>query len=560
GEVYDLLFQPEINEWQGRRTVRALLKDIRESEAEQPHSGQLMPESHSGQPMLEPHSGQPVLEPHSRQPMPEPHSGQLMLEPHDWGAYRTAILGGNEYREKQTEALNSLASGKNTMLLMATGRGKTAVFQTAAAALNPEGVSIIVYPLRSLARDQFGRMERVLQPLGIRTALAWGGLDHWEKRVFFKELYQGRIRMVISTAEFLQAHLDKFSAVADRIGLFVVDEAHHLGDNHRQAYQDLRQTWKRLGSPLFLATTATADDACADRIKRDFAVETLVLEEHCRENLVLNDARGKDKEGKLAYLLDRITPEGKMIVYVNSRALTEEISRTLQDNLPLMKNKIGYYHGGLQGEARQYAENAFRSGEWNVLVSTSAFGEGTDIPDIRDVALYHLCFSRAEYNQLSGRAGRDGINATIHLLYGEKDVEVNRLLLREEAPDRDVLGSFYRLLREKAAVANPIALSDKEIAQEMALRGFSGFTERTAACCLGILEEIALLLREDETGRRDIHMAPPPPAKLDLMQSSLYMEGIRENALFDDYLDLAFTPDLSRLLAGINRPILPGAS
>jgi single-stranded-DNA-specific exonuclease len=281
------------------------------------------------------------------------------------------------------------------------------------------------------------------------------------------------------------------------------------------------------------------------------------MEEHCRENLALVDARGMDKAGKLAHILDRAALGRKMIVYVNSRALTEEISQALQDNLPMMQNKIGYYHGGLFADARQRAEASFRDGDWDVLVSTSAFGEGTDIPDIRDVALYHLCFSRAEYNQLSGRAGRDGEPAIIHLLYSENDVEVNRRLLREEAPDRDALGSFYLLLREKAAAGNPLALSDMELASEMAQRGFAGFSEKTAGCCLGILEEISLLLREDEGGRRDIHLAPPPPAKLDLTQSSLYMEGLKGNVLFDEYLDLAFSPDMPKLLEGINRPILP---
>jgi single-stranded-DNA-specific exonuclease len=222
-----------------------------------------------------------------------------------------------------------------------------------------------------------------------------------------------------------------------------------------------------------------------------------------------------------------------------------------------MRDHIGYYHGGLLPDARQEAERAFLHGDCRIMVSTSAFGEGADIPDIRDVALYHLCFSRAEYNQLSGRAGRDGLPARIHLLYGKKDQDLNRLLLREEAPDREVLGGFYLLLREKAASANPLALSDETMAEEMARRGYSGFTARTAQYCLGILEEIALLLRGDEEGRRDIHLAPPPPAKLDLKQSSLYMEGLKNATLFEEYAAFAFSPDLPQLLAGINRPILP---
>ncbi|MEL7623770.1 MAG: single-stranded-DNA-specific exonuclease RecJ [Clostridiales bacterium] len=524
GQIYDLLFQPEINQWQGRRTVQALLRDFRLSLRE-------------------------------NEPAQEAEGLNLRLTTQDWTCYQKEILGEGSYRPKQIEALQALAAGENTLLVMATGRGKTAVFQTAAAALSQGSIAIFIYPLRSLARDQERRMAKTLEPLGIHTSLAWGGLDHWQKKDFFKNLYQGNIRLIITTAEFLQAHLEKFKPVAERIGLFVADEAHHLGMSHRQAYKDLANTWRSLGRPLFLATTATADEACAAKILRDFKIGRFVAEEHCRENLSLADAR--DREDKLAYLLEIIQPESKIIVYVNSRRLAEELAGLLQDSLPRMKNKIAYYHGGLLPALRQSIEGAFLAGDVSVLVSTSAFGEGADIPDIRDVVLYHLCFSRAEYNQLSGRAGRDGKPARIHLLYQQKDQELNRLLLKEESPDRGVLGGFYLYLREQAAAANPLVLSDEELAGAMAQRQDPGFTAKSAAYCLGILEEIALLLREEEGGTRYIHLAPPPPTKLDLNHSSLYKEGQESRQLFEEYVTLAFSPDPAELLAGINRPILP---
>ncbi len=529
GQIYDLLFQPEINQWQGRRTVQILLRDFRLSLREN--------------------------QPSQQDGAQDEAMDSLPAAAPDWACCQEKILGQGSYRPKQIEALDALAAGENTLLVMATGRGKTAVFQTAAANLSPGSLGILIYPLRSLARDQKRRMAQILEPLGIHTALAWGGLDHWQKKDFFKNLYQGNIQLVITTAEFLQAHLDKFKPIADRIGLFVADEAHHLGMSHRQAYKDLADTWRHLGSPLFLATTATAGEACAAKIIRDFKVGRLITEEHCRENLALADAR--DSGDKLAYLLQIIKPADKTIIYVNSRRLAEELAGLLQDNLPALKNKIGYYHGGLLPETRQTIEGAFLAGDITVLVSTSAFGEGADIPDIRHVVLYHLCFSRAEYNQLSGRAGRDGRPAKIHLLYQRQDQELNRLLLKEEAPDRGALGNFYLYLREQAALANPLLLSDEELARAMIQRQEPGFTAKTAAYCLGILEEIALLLREEEAGCRYIHMAPPPPTKLDLNHSSLYKEGQESRQLFEEYVPLAFSADPAELLAGINRPILP---
>ena len=132
----------------------------------------------------------------------------------------------------------------------------------------------------------------------------------------------------------------------------------------------------------------------------------------------------------------------KAVVYVNSRALTEAVAKALEERAPKLAGRIAGYHGGLDSRRRLELERAFRQGELQILVSTSAFGEGADLPDIRHVFLYHLCFSRTEYNQLSGRAGRDGKPAKIHLLYQKKDEELNRRLLRLAGPDREMLGSF----------------------------------------------------------------------------------------------------------------------
>ena len=582
GEIYDVLIQAEINIWQGRRSPRYALKDIRVSalyrgagicpggSAEaaagvsagwSADSGAEAAAGVSAGESVGPGTGESVGSSAAINPGENVGAGVDTVSGMDssgnWDKYKDAILGGRDFREKQLEALDALAGGANTLLLMATGRGKTAVFQTAIAAAGGQKVSIVIYPLRSLARDQLIRMRKTLAPFGLNTELAWGGLDHWEKKAFFNNLYNGRIHLVITTAEFLQAHLPKFGVIADRIGLFVVDEAHHIADKHRQAYKDLRTVWAKLGKPLLMATTATADDARAGSIIRDFFIRRLVIEDHRRENLEIVDARNGGREQKLSYLLSLIRDEGKMIIYVNSRALTEELSASLRDSLPWMKGLINFYHGGLLPDIRQEREKAFLSGDCRVLVSTSAFGEGADIPDIRDVVLYHLCFSKAEFNQLSGRAGRDGLTARIHLLYDKEDQDLNMLLLSEQAPDRDTLGGFYLLLKEAAAASNPIDMTDQRLTEEMRHRGYSGFSERTAEYCLGVLEELNLLLRERDGDARVIHFAPPPPAKLNLAQSSFYMEGQRNIDLFHEYTGLAFSPDLSSLLAGINRPILP---
>lgn len=533
GRKYDILFTLEVNIWQNRKGLQLILREIQEAQKET-----LAPADPSAG-----HRG----------------SGDFAV-PEE---VRRQILGQREYRAKQLEAVAALQEGKNTLLVMATGRGKTAVFQTAAALQPKDAVSIILYPLRSLAAEQVSRMRAALGPLGLDTALAWGGLNHWEKREFFKNLYQGRHQVVVTTAEFLEANLAMFMPAASRIRLFVVDEAHHLSSGERQSYRHLHQIWRQLGCPRFFGATATANSACTGEIVRNFEIGELITEDFCRKNLELAD--GRQAQDKLDYILGQAKEAEKAVVYVNSRAMTEKVAAALADRAPELAGHIAGYHGGLESRRRLELEDAFRQGRLQMLVSTSAFGEGADLPDIRHVFLYHLCFSRAEYNQLSGRAGRDGEPARVHLLYQKEDEALNRRLLRTGAPDRAALGAFYLYLKElkcrakgggKAYGGLPLDVADEELAAGLAARGLE-FSTETVETGLTIFEELELILREWQGERRLIHLAPPPPAKLDLTNSALFRESSQEVLAFEDYLGLAWSRDPEELLAGINRPILP---
>ena len=473
---------------------------------------------------------------------------------------RQAILGQGKYHDKQLEAIDSLFQGRSTLLVMGTGRGKTAVFETAAASFAAQsgGMTLLVYPLRSLINDQYQRFQSQLSPLGIGVAIASGGLNSWERKALFKKLRQKQIQIIMTTPEFLELHKNEFSNIKSDLRLLVIDEAHHMGQSNRGSYKKLGKVWMDLGKPLVLAATATANKETAEKIQDAFAIQNVVLEAHCRQNLQLVDARGCDD--KLTYLLELLTGEPRCVIYVNSRRQAYELASALRSYLPHLKKEIAYYHGGLDRVSRQTIERMFQQEQINVLVSTSAFGEGADVRNIRDVVLYHMCFAKSEYNQLSGRAGRDGQPARIHLLYDKKDHQLNQFILQSTAPDRQALGHFYLYLRDEAKRQNPLSLTNQEIAQAMKARGVTEIGERTIPACLGILEELGLLLREQDAGRRYIHLAPPPPTKLDLNHSSRFMEGQDESAAFAEYAEFAFSENLDLLLEGINRPILPTES
>ena len=132
---------------------------------------------------------------------------------------------------------------------------------------------------------------------------------------------------------------------------------------------------------------------------------------------------------------------------------------------------------------RKRVEELFRTNAVTVLVATSAFGEGVNIPNIRHVVLYHLPFNEIEFNQMAGRAGRDGTPAVIHLLYGRQDAQLNERILAQNAPDHDTLAMVYRRLRQmqREAQGASLRLTDADLAQLGAV-GSDPTGTATAAC------------------------------------------------------------------------------
>lgn len=470
---------------------------------------------------------------------------------------RQNILGGYDYHDKQKEALASLKNGHNSLVIFATGRGKSAVFQSMSAylALCKDQITIIVYPLRSLVNDQLQRLRRSMESLGLTVEAINGSMNIEEKKEFFLRLIQRKIDIVLTTPEFLAFHVEKFQNIADRLGLFVVDEAHHLARAKRRGYRQLERCWNTLGRPLALAVTATADDESGQKITDSLLCERLIIEDHVRCNLNLVDKRGE--RDKLAYLIKLISGGERIVVYVNSRKQAYQLASDLRLYYPPAHEEIGFYHGGLHSQYRKTLEEMFRQGALRVMVTTSAFGEGIDIPDIKHVVLYHLSFSRTEFNQLAGRAGRNNQEAYIHILFGEKDKALNQLILEGAVPTRDVLGKVYLFLRDQFKNTNPLSITNVEIKEAMLQEGIKNFREQTASACLAILEEMGLILREIESNKRFIHFVPPPPGKLDLTDSVRYLEGIDEVDEFEDFAASVLNEDILNIIGKINTPIYP---
>lgn len=484
---------------------------------------------------------------------------RILSKPADHETIRMALLGERTYHDSQRLVLERLSARQNTLAIMGTGRGKSAIFQAhaAALALSARQMTIVVYPLRALVNDQFIHLSKKLSKLGLRVLKGNGTLSTDERAALFAALHEGSVDILLTTPEFAEAHLGLLTAQIDRIGFFVIDECHHISHSAKQrpVYRRLDSMIGKLGRPLVLGVTATADSETAAGIQQMLNIAQVIVDKTIRNNLSLADRRNIGD--KLSYIVHVVKQQEKTLVFVNSRKKAVELAGQLREKLPELDQQIAFYHAGLSNEWRNKVEEWYRQGTIKVVVATSAFGEGIDFPDIRHVIQYHLAFNLTTFNQQCGRAGRDGGAATIHLLFGQEDIRLNDLILQETAPERETIANIYILLKEEYKQHQQVNLTNREIAEQVRLRGRSSVHERGAGVALRILEELQLIWRETAGGRRTIFLQPQPDQKRDLEQSATYYEGLLEKTEFSLFAYRLMNADQDEILAWINRPLYP---
>jgi ATP-dependent DNA helicase RecQ len=326
-------------------------------------------------------------------------------------------FGFRSLREGQEEVIRSIVEGKDTLVIMPTGAGKSLCYQLPGAQL--PGTTIVVSPLLSLMKDQVDK----LQELGIGAAQVNSTLTTREETEVLEGIEKEQHEFVFVTPERLAqpGFLDTLKTNA--IDVFVIDEAHCIsqwGHDFRPSYLRLREAVEALGNPPVLALTATATPEVVDDILRQLGREDMqvISTGVFRENLRLEVIRAAGEESKLhhlARLLGEI--EGTGIVYTSTVKDCEAVT----DYLEGIGFDVARYHGRLGGTERHRNQDRFMAGELKAVVATNAFGMGIDKPNVRFVIHTSLPKTIASYYQETGRAGRDGLPSDCLLLYGAGD-------------------------------------------------------------------------------------------------------------------------------------------
>lgn len=571
-------FEAQVDEWRGRRTVKAMLKSVAPAQTCSALESWLDPHDCQFATTLFAASDEELCETRTECPIAVHAYEDTRATSREFWERRAAseplkleadivraLIGDASLHPKQREVLDSLNAGRSTLCVMATGRGKSLIFHVFAAlgALRDHTVSLFVYPLRALIADQAFHLNNALAQFGITTCVLTGETSPEERHSIYGRMAAGEIDIVLTTPEFLAIHAQRIAEAA-KIGFLVVDEAHHIGlakAGNRMAYKELRTIIETLGNPVTLGLTATADSAVAGDITRILPIDTCICDESERPNLTVDDQRGL--KARNDYLAKLVASGEKTVIYVNSRTNSVQLARELRMRVPQIALMIGFYNAGLTRSERARVEEMFRSGQFTVLIATSAFGEGVNIPDIRHVVLYHLPFNEIEFNQMSGRAGRDGAPAGVHLLYSRRDADINEGILDAITPERPCMAQIYKALRQVQDQPDHrgcfFAISNVEAAEQASKLG-RPVSQDSVECAIAVFRELGLIETRSEFTSGEVTRLVRLIAgadKVELESSVRYQEGLDEQAIFAAFKAWALKESAESLRRRIIRPILP---
>ena len=347
-----------------------------------------------------------------------------------------AQLGIKKLRKHQIEPIQSILDGYDTMVIAPTSAGKSAIYQLPALVMAEQGKwTLVIEPTLSLISDQVQK----LQDKGINAAYVTSR-NKKEHCAIYCRLNLNTISILYTTPEQVATVAFQLATWYNKPWLVVIDEAHCVldwGTTFRPDYLELKESiaWMAFQShrPVIAAFTATAPPDHRRKITKLLGMKKpkpFVMSLY-RKNITLlkEDCSGlkvKQRLKRMRHFIRKYGQEGRVVVYCSSRKCTDLVANYLSEMFP---HEIVKCHAYMEPDKREQHELRFIRGDKRIMVATTAFGMGVDVPDIRLVLHFNLPLNVIDYYQQIGRAGRDGNPAHAVLLYAKEDLDLNRHIL-----------------------------------------------------------------------------------------------------------------------------------
>ena len=401
-----------------------------------------------------------------------PSKAKLLKLAHDGFGYET-------FRPGQEAAIRAVLAGSDTLAVMPTGSGKSAIYEIAGGML--PGPTVIVSPLIALQRDQVEAITA--HELGT-AALINSTQRAATRRETLDSLAIGDLQFIfLAPEQFANADVRE-RVIAAQPSLFVVDEAHCVsewGHDFRPDYLRLGEVIDALGHPVVLALTATAAPPVRAEIVQRLGMRDakVIVEGFDRPNIWLGVERYERESDKRAALIARVAEAEKPgVVYAATHAISEELAAALRGE----GISAGTYHAGMRAADRERVQEAFMRDELAVIVATTAFGMGIDKPNVRFVFHYDVSESVDSYYQEIGRAGRDGQPARAILFYRPEDLGLRRFFAGSGQVDLDQVAQVAYAIERHEGPVDPVDL-----------RSETGLSQSRLTAAINRLEETGAL-------------------------------------------------------------------
>lgn len=416
--------------------------------------------------------------------------------------------GYDSFRPLQLDAIKSIASGQDTLVLMPTGGGKSIIYQV--PTLASTGVCIVITPLIALMKDQVDRLRKHR----ILAEAIHAGRSHREIDRILDNCIYGDVKFLYISPERIDSEMFRVRCARMDVALIAVDEAHCIsqwGYDFRPSYLQIARLRDMCPNTPILALTASATPKVAEDIMYQlrFDKPNIKRMSFARSNLSYVVRHTEDKREHLLRIVNNVSGSG--IVYVRTREKSETITQFLQQN----GITADFYHGGLGFLSRNLKQEQWINGQNRIMVATNAFGMGIDKADVRFVIHYDICDSLEAYYQEAGRAGRDGKPAYAVLLVSDDDPSRAGQRLRLEFPPLDTIRAVYEKLFNYLQVAigegknRSFSFNIHDFASRMKLY------PPTAVNALKILQQNGYLILTDETDN-------PPRIRFIVQRDDLY--------------------------------------